>query len=121
MASGQMPLRQELIWPSPRLYSLLSSELAKRSARAYTSLVPKEDADSKAKFLLIHQGFKLANAILKYGAWIYVAKCAVEVVRALAGKSTIVNAVVAAFVSRDNDFAMPWVVAVVCMAWALLE
>jgi hypothetical protein len=73
------------------------------------------------RFLIIHQSFKLAHAAFKYLFWAFVAYCTWQAIDALAGKTTIVNALVAAFLSKDNDYGLPWYVAGAVAAWALLE
>jgi hypothetical protein len=42
-------------------------------------------------------------------------------VRELAGKQTDASFFFKYFVSKENDYALPWLVAVVTIAWALLE
>lgn len=79
------------------------------------------DEKPTPKFLVIHQSFKLAHAAFKYAFLAFAVYCAWQAIDALAGKTTIVNALAAAFLSNDNDYGLPLIVAAVCAAWALLE
>lgn len=82
---------------------------------------PKRKDSTSTELYLVHQGFALLHSLAKYGFYAWMVYWAYRAVEALAGRTTIVNALVSAFFSRDNDFGLPWVMAGAFAMWALAE
>jgi hypothetical protein len=75
----------------------------------------------RERVLLVARLFDLLKDALRYGLYAWVAWAIFLSVRELAGKSTDARFVFEYFFSRDNDYALPWILATVTTVWALLE
>jgi len=75
----------------------------------------------RERVLLVARIFDLLKDVLRYGFYAWIVWGVVLSMRELAGKSTDARFVFEYFFSRENDYALPWVLATVATIWALLE
>ena len=81
---------------------------------------PKVD-ERDTRFLCMARGFDLAGQIVAGIIWLGLAYIGYLAIDSLAGKTTIANILLGYFTSKESDFGLPWILAVVFAIWAILE
>jgi len=74
-----------------------------------------------SKVLLIAKLIELAKEFIKYGAYVWGAYFAAEVLIAWSGKKTEASLVFKYITSEENGYAAPWIVATIAVLYAIFE
>lgn len=75
----------------------------------------------RERVLLVARIFDLAKDALRYAFYGWVAWTVYLDVRELAGKTTEASFIFQYLFSKENDYALPWILAAATTIWALLE
>lgn len=81
----------------------------------------KLSGQSEIKYILVIKLFDTLQKLISAVAYMWAFYCVYLAVDSLAGKTTVANVIFSYLLSRDNDYGIPWFLAIIFFIWAVIE
>ena len=78
-------------------------------------------ASDGERFLIISKSFDVVRDLIRALLYVAIAYWIFRAVETLAGKNTDASFLVGYFTSQENDYGLPWVVAIIAMFYGFIE
>lgn len=78
-------------------------------------------ANEAERFLVISKTFDIIKDIVKAITYVALAYWAFRAIDTLAGKHTDASLLVGYFTSQENDYGLPWIIAIIGVLYGLIE